>query len=148
MDTTTPAEGDVQQDKAAVEAAMLEQAKLEERTKGILKKEGEAKYTDMARLAARGSKVVQTTTKKERMGNEPERADEVASSQQQVFEKYLAAQLELAERGQMVKAVKSLEASLKEKMRVHQGEPEHPLIWRVAKVLSDLGLKHAVRCLN
>ena len=50
--------------------------------------------------------------------------------------------------GQIVKALKSLEISLKEKLRVYQNDPEHPSIWLVAKTIADIALKFAVKCLN
>jgi hypothetical protein len=53
-----------------------------------------------------------------------------------------------AEAGHVVKTIKSLEVTLKDKLRVYSQQPKHPSLWLVTKVLSDIALKHAVKNLN
>lgn len=47
-----------------------------------------------------------------------------------------------------MKVIKSLELTLKEKLRVYSKSPDHPVLWRIAKIMGDLALKHAVKNLN
>ena len=54
----------------------------------------------------------------------------------------------MAAKGHIIKALKSLETTLKDKMRIYNSEPDHPSIWKVAHVHGDIALKHAVRCIN
>ena len=53
-----------------------------------------------------------------------------------------------AEAGQVVKTVKSLEVTLKDKLRVYSQQPQHPSLWLITKVIADIALKHAVKNLN
>jgi len=50
--------------------------------------------------------------------------------------------------GQVVRTIKSLELTLKDKLRIYQDNPSHPTIWTITKVLADIALKHAVKNLN
>ena len=61
---------------------------------------------------------------------------------------YLKQQQLQAAAGHITKTVKSLEVTLKDKLRIHENQPAHPSIWQVAKVLADIALKHAVKNLN
>ena len=38
--------------------------------------------------------------------------------------------------------------ALRDKHRVYSNQPKNPSIWRVAKALADIALKHAVKSLN
>ena len=53
-----------------------------------------------------------------------------------------------ANAGYVVKTIKSLEVTLKDKMRMYSENPKHPVIWQITKVVADVALKHAVKMLN
>lgn len=53
-----------------------------------------------------------------------------------------------AEGGHVVKTIKSLEVTLKDKLRVYSHQPQHPSLWLITKVIADIALKHAVKNLN
>lgn len=59
----------------------------------------------------------------------------------------LAAQRQAAE-GHVLRTIRSLELTLRDKMRVYQATPAHPALWSITKVLSDVALKHAVKQLD
>ena len=54
---------------------------------------------------------------------------------------FLAAAQRQAAEGQVLKTIKSLELTLKDKLRVYQTTPAHPALWRITKVLADIALK-------
>ena len=53
-----------------------------------------------------------------------------------------------ANAGYVVKTIKSLEITLKDKMRMYSDSPKHPVLWQITKVIADVALKHAVKLLN
>ena len=50
--------------------------------------------------------------------------------------------------GQVIKTIKSIELTLRDKLRIYSHQPSHPTIWTITKVLADIALKHAVKNLN
>ena len=61
---------------------------------------------------------------------------------------YIRAMQTQAAAGYVIKSIKSLEGTLKDKTSLYRAKPDHPAIWRIAKVLGDIALRHAVKNLN
>lgn len=130
--------GDGQQDPGEADAG--EQAKTEEPAKpGIIRLGAAAKYS-------------QGRSGDEEVAAGRALAARRAAEEEHVVEAHLHAYLKAmqaqAAEGHVVKTLRSLEMTLKDKLRVYQDQPGHRALWSIAKLLADVALKTAVKHLN